>query len=82
MRCPEQCPEECHIRATIYDLWIGASCAFVARLCASPLLAKKSIFNPVGMLFFVNAKISELGLKGKARKSNGGFLFPNTKIKA
>ena len=70
MRCPEQCPEECPIRATIYVLWIGASRAFVARLCASPPLAKKCICNPVDKLFFVNAKISELGLKGKARKSN------------
>ena len=70
MRCPEQCPEECPIRATIYVLWIGASRAFVARLCASPLLAKNSILNTVGMFFFVNAKISELGLKGKATKSD------------
>ena len=34
------------------------------------------MFNSVGMLFFVNAKVSELGPKGKARKSNGGFFIP------
>ena len=49
------------------------------RACA---LGQKCIFNSVGMLFFVNAKISELGFKRKARKSNGGFLFQNTKIEA